>query len=316
MTTTRLNELNNGIFTSWVPFTTSGLSVVPACSSQMYLVPGSNSIVAFDPWQGVNIPFASACLPLEVTQSWSQASTGSTRTSLGPFHCPSLFTTATSSALNSISTTVVCCPSDYGYTQSGSDQRCISTLRSGSIVPKSIFAPSGVWESWIDATVTAVPTTVLAANVNGYIFAASTSASTSSSSTSSFTTSSTVSTITKNSTPTSASSTNSGGTKKKKKKKSSLGAGGIAGIIVAAVLIPALIILAVVLSRRKKRQAAQEPEIIHEKDASGDNDPKELSSGESEPAIDRSPAVVSGGNGHGPHEMDGGYVQPVVKNTP
>ncbi|KAH9211969.1 hypothetical protein DL95DRAFT_525390 [Leptodontidium sp. 2 PMI_412] len=315
MTSTRLNELNNGIFTSWVPFTTPGLSVAPACSSQMYLVPGSNSVVAFDPWQGVNIPFALACLPSEVTQSWSQATTGSTRTSLGPFHCPSLFTTATSSALNSISTTVICCPSDYGYTTSGSDQRCISTLRSGSIVPKSILAPSGVWESWIDATVSAVPTTVLAANVNGYIFAASTSSSTSSSSTSSFTTSSKAATATKNSTPTSASSTNSGGTKKKK-KKSSLGAGGLAGIIVAAVLVPALIILFVILSRRKKRKAAQEPEIIHEKDASGDSDPKELSSGESELAIDRSPPVVPGGNGHGPHEMDGGYVQPVVRNTP
>lgn len=81
-------------------------------------------------------------------------------------------------------------------------------------------------------------------------------------------------------------------------------------------LVPALIILFVILSRRKKRKAAQEPEIIHEKDASGDSDPKELSSGESELAIDRSPPVVPGGNGHGPHEMEGGYVQPVVRNTP
>ncbi|KAH7346165.1 hypothetical protein BKA65DRAFT_272446 [Rhexocercosporidium sp. MPI-PUGE-AT-0058] len=314
MTTTRLNELNNGIFTSWIPFTTPGLSVAPACSSAMYIVPGSNSIVAFDPWQGINIPFALACLPSEVSQSWSQGSTGSTRTSLGPFHCPSLFTTATSSALNSVSTTVVCCPSDYGYTKSGSDQQCISTLKSGSIVPKSILAPSGVWESWIDATVTAVPTTVRAANVNGYVFAASTSSSTSSSSTSSFKTSSKSSTSTKKPKSTSASSKNSSGTKKK--KKSTLGTGALVGIIIAAVLVAVLVILFVVLSRRKKRKAAQEPETVHEKDATGASDPKELSSGESEAAIDHSPPVVSAGNGHGPHEMDGGFVQPVVKNTP
>ncbi|KAL2059791.1 hypothetical protein VTL71DRAFT_10175 [Oculimacula yallundae] len=309
MTTTRLNELNNGIYTSWLPFTTPGASVpAVACSSAMYIVPGSDSIVAFDPWQMKNIPFASQCLPAEVLSVWGQAATGSTRTSLGPFHCPSLFTTATASSLNAISTSIVCCPSDYGFTKSGANEQCISTLKSGSIVPKSIeLAANGDWKSWIDATVTSVPTTILAANVNGYVFAASTSSASSSSSKSSFTTST-------SSAP--ASSTKIYSAKKKlKKKKASLGSGGIAGIVIAVVAIAAFIALFMILSRRKKKQAKTEEEVVHEKDAGDVERPKELATPESELPGDL-PAPILGGRGNEnlAHELDGGHVPPVVRS--
>jgi len=290
---------------------TPGLPVAPACSSAMHVMPGSNLVVAFDPFQGVNVPSALACLPAEVTLSWRQGSSGSTRTSLGPFHCPSAFTTATSTALNSISTSVFCCPSNYVYTKSGTSQQCMSTLTSGSIVPKSILAPSAVSTSWIDATITTVPTTVRGAAVEGYIFADSTT--TFKSTTSKLKTSTK---STKKTSPTSASSKTSSG--KKRKKKGSLGTGGLAGIIVGAVLVVALIVLFVVIQRRKKRKGAgEETEVVEDKRVDGGSGSEEMPSREKRPAIDHTPLVV-GENGqvdHGSRWRDGEHVQHAAKGS-
>ncbi|PVH71074.1 hypothetical protein DL98DRAFT_577575 [Cadophora sp. DSE1049] len=226
------------------------------------------------------------------------------------------FTTATSSAMSSISTSVFCCPSNYAYTQSGTDQRCISTLKSGSI-PRSILAPSAISSSWIDVTITTIPTIVRSAVVNGYIFADSTSSSKSRSPTSSTKSRSSISSsksraptsstksrsstsklktstkATKKSSPTSASSSTS--SRKKRKKKTSLDTGALVGIVIGAVLVAALVILFVVLRNRKKRKGAQEePEVAEDKGAGGARDSKEVSSGGKEPAVDHSPFVVGG----------------------
>ena len=95
MTTTWPAQVNNGVTTSWIPFVTPGFSASPSCSAQMYIVPGSSPIVAFDPWQQINIGFQLQCLPAEVIEYWSQSqSANPTLTSrLGPMHCPSMYTT-------------------------------------------------------------------------------------------------------------------------------------------------------------------------------------------------------------------------------
>ena len=111
MTTTRAAVVNNGVTTSWLPFTTPGLSVSPACSSEIYRVPGSQDIMAFDPYYAKNIKGGMRCLPAEVTESWAQISTEGVTTSLGGFQCPSLYTKAATAAIDKISTIVACCPS-------------------------------------------------------------------------------------------------------------------------------------------------------------------------------------------------------------
>lgn len=112
MTTTRPLEINNGISTSWLPLITAA-PIPTGCSSQMYVQPGVNNLVAFDPWQGIYIPSALTCLPYVVTKSWTEAltRTGTLLYSLGPFQCPSDFATVTTSAVDSVSTSVLCCPS-------------------------------------------------------------------------------------------------------------------------------------------------------------------------------------------------------------
>ncbi len=159
----------------------------------------------------------------------------------------------------------------YGYIQSGSDQKCVSTVSSGSIVAKSIYAPC-VWESWVDTTVTAVPTIVLAAKVNGYNFPAST--------TSSSTTSSNLSSSISTSTlapqllaMTSSKSAATHGCKSSTGKtethcESSLGAGAIAGIAIRAILGILILIAFLIFFRRRKCKQPENPETTYyEKDS-------------------------------------------------
>ncbi|KAH6679366.1 hypothetical protein B0J14DRAFT_296301 [Halenospora varia] len=131
MTTTRPAEVNNGVTTSWIALTTPGFSAAPECSSQMYRVPGSSNINAFDPVYGKIIPNAVSCLPVEVSQVALQTSSGSTKLSLGPFNCPSMFSTAATATVNSKTTIVACCPSQYTYRE---DTKCISTVSIGQQV--------------------------------------------------------------------------------------------------------------------------------------------------------------------------------------
>ncbi|KAF4630062.1 hypothetical protein G7Y89_g8084 [Cudoniella acicularis] len=159
MTTTRPAEVNNGITTSWIAFTTPGLSAAPECSSQLYRVPGSSNINAFDPEYAQLIPNAVQCLPTEVVQVDLQPTTDlSTRLSLGPFNCPSMFSTAATASVNSISTIVACCPS---YRD---DNKCISTVSVGqSLVIQSL---SGGVVPREDSGIT-----ITGVGVTGYVFA-------------------------------------------------------------------------------------------------------------------------------------------------
>lgn len=80
---------------------------------------------------GKIIPNAVSCLPAEVSQVALQTSSGSTKLSLGPFNCPSMFSTAATASMNSGTTIIACCPSQYTYRE---DTKCISTVSVGQQV--------------------------------------------------------------------------------------------------------------------------------------------------------------------------------------
>jgi hypothetical protein len=111
-TINHLPETNNGVVTSWLPVTTA-LPSIQQCSTAIYSQIGGGVALAFDPWYGKFINTQITCLPPAATLWWSQdlQSLSFTVTSLGPFECPQLYTTATTSALDSMSTFVACCPS-------------------------------------------------------------------------------------------------------------------------------------------------------------------------------------------------------------
>ena len=108
-TVTHPAETNNGVVTSWLPLPTAWPSVQP-CSTDIYSQVGGGLALAFDPWYGKEIDTRLTCLPPAATLWWSQ-SPGQTVTSLGPLACPELYTTGTTSVINSQSTFIACCPS-------------------------------------------------------------------------------------------------------------------------------------------------------------------------------------------------------------
>jgi len=114
MTTTRAPDYVNGLITNWIPLTTPGPgSLLGECSSAIYVVPGSNTeLVAFDPYYGHFIDTAVQCLATQQSLWWNQHSDGvTTDINLGPFNCPTGYTTASASTVNSQTTFVGCCPS-------------------------------------------------------------------------------------------------------------------------------------------------------------------------------------------------------------
>ncbi len=114
MTTTRGPDIVNGTITNWLPFTTPGpVSSLSQCSSAIYYLPGAVSgFVAFDPYYGRWIDTAVKCLATEQTRWWEQHSDGiTTNINLGPFACPTGYTTATVSSINPLTSFVGCCPS-------------------------------------------------------------------------------------------------------------------------------------------------------------------------------------------------------------
>lgn len=111
---TRPAETNGGVVTSWLPVTSAWPSVEP-CSAAIYSQVGNIiglAAIAFDPFFGENINTELTCLPPFATSWWDQQqqTPAQTVTSLGPLVCPGLYTTATSSILNSMSTFIACCP--------------------------------------------------------------------------------------------------------------------------------------------------------------------------------------------------------------
>ena len=110
-TITHLPETNNGVVTSWLPVPTAWPSA-PPCSTEIYTQIGGGVARAFDPFYGKEIDTQNTCLPPAATLWWSQAQgPAQTVTSLGPLLCPEMYTTGTTSVLNSLSTFVACCPS-------------------------------------------------------------------------------------------------------------------------------------------------------------------------------------------------------------
>ncbi|KUJ12669.1 uncharacterized protein LY89DRAFT_212046 [Mollisia scopiformis] len=267
MASTHPVEINSGITTTWIPLTTPGPSAPAGCSGQMYMQPGLTTIVAFDAWQGLNVPFALQCLPIEVTQSYTQTSagvTGSTRFSLGPFQCPNEYTTASTTILNSLSTSVLCCPSEYRLSSSGTYLQCMSTQTTGSVVPNSLVISDGTRLSWVDTTVTASGTVILANSIIGYVFADQVTSSSGTSSTGASSTSTpaqtqgpaTTTSITPTQTPQMA-------------YNHGLDTGAKAGIAVGCVVAAlAVIILFIICSPRYRRKQTTIPSVAYEKDGS------------------------------------------------
>ncbi|RDW60259.1 hypothetical protein BP5796_11865 [Coleophoma crateriformis] len=189
MTTTHPPETNSGVVTSWLPVTTAWPSV-SQCSSEIYSqIPfGTNGgalAIAFDPYYAQSIDSRITCLPPAATLWWDQTQQipAQTVTSLGPFVCPGLYTTASTSNVNGLSTFIACCPSSYTFQSvlsSGLGQ-CNSELSASQLFTYASFDLSAT--EWTIATTTiSSQASVFAVHVNGYAFAASTVSSTSSTS--------------------------------------------------------------------------------------------------------------------------------------
>jgi hypothetical protein len=117
-TTTRPAELNDGIWTSWLPVTTAWPSQA-ACDTAIWARVGINTDSGywpyiFDPEYGQSVANTPTCLPPAATQWWEQTPDTDlpqiTSYSLGPLVCPEAYTTVTTTVVKSSSTSVICCP--------------------------------------------------------------------------------------------------------------------------------------------------------------------------------------------------------------
>ncbi|KAG9234313.1 hypothetical protein BJ875DRAFT_509902 [Amylocarpus encephaloides] len=181
MTTARLPELNNAIVTSWLPLTTARQSPYPAsCNSAFRLETLSGSvtnIIAYDPWFGQAIDTsARGCLAAEQTQWWAQEKMPTTVYNLGPFACPTPYTTATVSTVNARTTLVACCPNNYIFQDNIlpplSGRQCLSTLTSGQVIEARTGTVGNNTWSVTSATITATNVGVWGNQINGFIFGA------------------------------------------------------------------------------------------------------------------------------------------------
>jgi hypothetical protein len=117
MTTTHPAELNDGIWTSWLPVTTAWTSQ-SACNSAAWARFGIQPLedywpYIYDPAYGQSVANTLTCLPPEATQWWDGASTISntiTSWSIGPIVCPAAYTTVSTIIISDTSTSIICCP--------------------------------------------------------------------------------------------------------------------------------------------------------------------------------------------------------------
>ncbi|TVY75696.1 hypothetical protein LSUE1_G006039 [Lachnellula suecica] len=179
MTTLRLPELTNGIVTSWIPLTTPAPAPYPSsCNSAFRLETLSGSItniIAYDPWYGQAIDTAyQSCLAPEQTQWWAQQLMPTTVFNLGPFACPTPYTTATTTVVSAGTTLVACCPNNYAYQGSIlpplSGRQCLSALSSGQVITAKTGAigPNNFTDT--TATITATDVGIYGNQLNGFIF--------------------------------------------------------------------------------------------------------------------------------------------------
>jgi len=190
--TTRTPNVVAGLTTDWIPLTTPGPGPISECSTAIYYMPGAVSgFVVFDPYYGKWIDTAVKCLATEQSLWWDQHSDGGINDiNLGPFGCPSGYTTATVSTVNAQTSFVGCCPSYVAqslhfhnfannqseYTFLGSFLgaatlgQCHSPLSIGqTIVGKSTDTASGGWQD-TTAVVISTGVSVVAVHVNGFVF--------------------------------------------------------------------------------------------------------------------------------------------------
>ncbi|KAH8800708.1 hypothetical protein F5884DRAFT_713698 [Xylogone sp. PMI_703] len=164
-------ETNGGIVTSWLPLTSAWPSIAECATGGIYSQIGVNGALAIadDPFYGISIDGSLTCLPPFATSWWDQSILTPllTRTSLGPVVCPGGYTTATTSVVNDLSTFVGCCPS-------GTLGQCNSPLSVGQVLTYIDLTPSLHTAS---ATISAEGASVFAVQLNGYIFAPSSTTS-------------------------------------------------------------------------------------------------------------------------------------------
>ncbi|KAL3421495.1 hypothetical protein PVAG01_07940 [Phlyctema vagabunda] len=175
MTTTRLPEVHNGLVTKWIDFTTPGpgSASMLACSSAIYIVPGSTDMVVFDPYYGLWIGPSMKCLASEHSLWWNQHSDGvTTDINLGPFQCPGGYTTATISTIDDQSQFVGCCPSGYKFQNrlltAGLAGQCHSSLNIDAQVTALVIV-SGQWVQTV-TTIKSQGVSLTGVHVNGFQF--------------------------------------------------------------------------------------------------------------------------------------------------
>jgi len=116
-TATRSAELNNGVWTSWLPLTTAWPSQA-ACNSEVWARNAINVTASYWPYEydaayGQSVANTLTCLPPQVTKWWNGATEVSntiTSWSIGPIVCPAAFTTVSTTVISGSSTSVICCP--------------------------------------------------------------------------------------------------------------------------------------------------------------------------------------------------------------
>jgi len=122
MSTTHPAELNNGVWTSWLPLSTAWPSQ-SACGSAAWVRVGLNSTddawpYLYDPAYGESIANTPTCLPPQATEWWNGGSTVSnsiTSYSIGPIVCPEAYETVSTINLPGSSTSVICCPTFVSF---------------------------------------------------------------------------------------------------------------------------------------------------------------------------------------------------------
>ncbi|KAE8447290.1 hypothetical protein EG329_010848 [Mollisiaceae sp. DMI_Dod_QoI] len=175
------STVNHGVWTSWLPLTTAWTSQA-GCNSEAWVRVTLGSArnqwpYIYDPGYGESVANTLTCLPPQATQWWEGQSTVSntvTSWSIGPIVCPAAYTTFSTISVDDTSTSIICCPTSYGYNRSlsyngGVDGVCTSTIPAG----RTLVLASPLSNSYpLTTTTFTSPGLMIAVPVEGYNFAA------------------------------------------------------------------------------------------------------------------------------------------------
>lgn len=117
MATTHPAELNNGVWTSWLPVTTAWTSQ-EVCNTAAWARNGIQTSPGFvpyiyDPAYAESVSNGLTCLPPQATTWWYSGTTISntiTSYSMGPVVCPAAYETVSTVEVSGSSTSIICCP--------------------------------------------------------------------------------------------------------------------------------------------------------------------------------------------------------------